>query len=157
MTVGRILVALGLSLCLQGCAKVTLALVGTVAGAAAFVGLDVVVERTLNAIVYETFTAPLDDVRRSALDALGRMGMPVTEDARTDAGWTIAAIAADRTVEIELERLTPDATSMRVAVSEGRIFFKDRATAWEIAKQTAQRLENAAKAKSAPGGKGGTP
>lgn len=149
----RILVAFGLSLCLQGCAMAASA----VGGAAAFVGIDAIVERTLNAIVYQTFTASVDDVRRAALDTLGRMGMPMTADERTDAGWALAATAADRTVEIELERLTSTATSMRVAVNEGETFFKDKATAWAIAQQTAQRLLDEIKAKGAPSDKGGGP
>lgn len=124
--------------------------VGAVAGSAAFVGIDTAVERTLNAIAYKTFTAPVDDVRHAALETLGRMGMPVTADERSDTGWAIVATAADRTVEIELERLTPNATSMRAVVNEGEIFFKDSATAWEIVQQTAQNIQDDAKITAAP-------
>lgn len=137
-----VLGAIGLSLCLQGCAMVALAGVGTVAGTAVAIGIDTAVERTLNAIAYRTFTAPLDDIRRAALGTLGRMGMPVTADEKTATGWTISATAADRTVELELERLTPDATRMRVVVNEGDLFFKDRATAAEIVLQTTRLLQD---------------
>ena len=41
-----------------------------------------------------------------------------------------------------LERLTPQATRMRVVANEGALFFKDSSTATEIILQTAQTLEN---------------
>lgn len=129
---------------------VALGVVGTVAGSAAVIGVDTAVERTLNAIANQTFTAPLDVVRRAAIETLDHMGMPVTADERTDAGWALAATAADRTIEIDLERLTSNATSMRVAVNEGEFFFKDRATAVEIVQQTAQKVLDETKAAVVP-------
>jgi hypothetical protein len=41
------------------------------------------------------------------------MDMPVTMDAKTDDGWELSATAADRKIDIELERLTERTTRMR--------------------------------------------
>lgn len=128
--------AVALGLCLQGCAVAGL----TVAEAGAGVGMGAGVEHTLNGIVFKTFTAPANNVRLAALKSLDRMGMPVTIDEKTDAGWKLTATAADRTIDIGLERLTDQVTRMRVVANEGVIFFKDSSTATEIILQTSDAL-----------------
>jgi hypothetical protein len=100
------------------------------------------VEHTLNGVAYKTFTAPLDNVRLAALRTLNQMDMPVKIDAKTDSGWEVSATAADRAIDIELERLTDRTTRMRVVANKGEIFFKDTATATEIILQTAQLLQD---------------
>jgi len=127
----------GLVLSLQGCAAIGLAVVGAGTGAGVAAGVD----HTLNGIAYKTFSAPLNNVRFATLKTFDHMGMPLTNDEKIEKGWKLSATAADRTIDIELETLTERATRMRVVANEGKIFFKDSATATEIILQTAQVLD----------------
>jgi hypothetical protein len=99
------------------------------------------VNHTLSGIVYKTFTASIKDLRIATLKTLNKMQIKVTADKKAEYGWRIDGTAFDRTIEIELERLTPAATRMRVVTNKGSI-FKDSATSTEIIIQTAQSLEN---------------
>lgn len=123
---------------LSGCAAAALT-VGGIAGSAG-------VNHTLNGIVYKTFTAPMKDLRVASLKTLHRMQMKVKGDKKADYGWHIQATAADREIDIELERLTPAATRMRVTTNDDLI-FKDSATSSEIIVQTAELLEKGKSAK----------
>ncbi len=118
---------------LAGCAGVALT-AGGIAGSAG-------VNHTLSGIVYKTFTAPLKDMRIATLKTLNRMQIKVTADKKAEYGWRIDGTAFERTIEIELERLTPAATRMRVTTNKGSI-FKDSATSTEIILQTVRRLKN---------------
>ena len=123
---------------LQGCAGAGLAVMGATAG----VGLGTGVEHQLSGISYKTFAAPIGGVHVATRSTLSRLGMPVTADAATETGRALTATATGRTIDIELERLTPQTTRMRVSASQGGLFFKDSATATEIILQTAQSLQN---------------
>lgn len=118
---------------LQGCAAVAL----TAGGIAAGVGVDY----TLSGIAYKTVVAPLAETRLATLKTLNRMEMNVNQDEKSDEGWLIKAHASDRSIDIELEKLTPTTTRMRVTVNKDGGFLKDRATATEIIAQSVQRLE----------------
>lgn len=120
----------------QGCAAVGLTLFGVGAGVAAGSGT----QYTLDSTAYRTFTAPLDDMRRATLATFKRMDITMQGDDVTDEGRRIVGQAADRAIEIELERLTSQTTRMRVAAKQGW-FFKDRATAGEIIAQTERSLD----------------
>ena len=138
---GILLVAFGL----QGCAALGLGLATAGAGA----GISAGYEHTVNGIVYKTFAAPKEEVRLATLEALKRMGMPVTVDKPSDGGWTLSATASKRSIDIDLQALTEQTTRMRVVANDGAIFFKDASTATEIINQTAQAViddQNAAKA-----------
>src|SRR4051794_694139 len=128
----------GLGLLLQGCAAAGLA----VAGAGAGVSMGTGVEHTMNGIAYKTFTAPANNVRFATLKTLDRMGMTITTDEQTEAGWKLVAAANERTIDIELERVTDQVTRMRVVANKGDIFFKDASTATEVILQTAQTLQD---------------
>ena len=119
-----------------GCAAVGLTLLGVGAGISGGTG----VSYTLDSIAYKTFTAPEDGLRTATLKSLKRMDMKVNENQPTDSGRRIVAEAGDRTVEIELDRLTAKTSRMRVTVKQGW-FFRDRATAAEIVTQTEHTLE----------------
>jgi hypothetical protein len=69
------------------------------------------------------------------------MDMKVEEDQATPSGRMIVAVAGDRTIGIELDRLTTRTSRMRVVAKRGW-FFRDRATAEEIIIQTEQTLDN---------------
>lgn len=145
------LVALVLMLALVngGCAAVGLTLIGTGLGIAAGTGTAY----TLDGIAYRTFSASLDDTRSAALTTMRRMDMKVQSDTKVQAdpkaqsaeakpeSREIVALAGDRTIHIELERLTSRTTRMRVTAKQGW-FFRDRSTAGEIIAQTADALED---------------
>ena len=82
-----------------------------------------------------------DTMRAAAFNTLDRLDMEIADQVRKPNGWTIIAIARDRTIEIELEALTRQVTRMRVVAHEGGLFFKDASTATEIIIQTAQTLD----------------
>ena len=120
-----------------GCAAVGLTLFGVGAGVSAGTG----VSYTLDSIAYKTFTAPEEGLRSATLKTLKRMDMEVKENQATETGRKIVAVAGDRTIEIELDRLTSQTSRMRVNAKQGT-FFKDRATATEIIVQTERTLED---------------
>jgi len=136
----HVMVMVALLLPLQGCAAVALTLLSAGAGVGASAGIDY----TMNGAATRTFTAGHDQLRGAVLTTLRRMAITVKADASTDEGRKIVAEAIDRSVEIELERLTTKATRMRVVVKQG-IFFRDRATAGEIIAKTGQIVENGTK------------
>lgn len=120
------------SLALQGCAAVVLTAAGVAGGAG--------VNHTLNGIAYKTFNNSVAELRAGTLRTLEDMDMTVIEDKETEDGWEIKATAIKRVIDIELERLSKRATRMRVVANEGKIFFKDAATATEIIILTAENL-----------------
>ena len=120
---------------LAGCAGIPLAAFSIVAGTGAGVGAG----HTLDSITYKTFSVPLSGLSRAAIMTLDRLDMPVMEVEDTEEGQTITAEAGDRTVEIELDRLTTTASRMRVVVKKN-ILIRDRATATEIILQTDRTL-----------------
>jgi hypothetical protein len=131
-----VLAAIGL-LSTQGCAAAGLTLFSVGAGVSAGTG----VSYTLDSIAYKTFSASLEGVHGATRKALRRMDIGVQEDQPTDSGRKVVAVAGNRTIEIELDRLTSQTSRMRVNAKQGR-FFKDRATATEIIVQTARTLED---------------
>jgi hypothetical protein len=123
---------------LSGCVAAAFTAGGVAGGAG--------VNHTLSGIVYKTFTTPVKELRVATLKTLNRMQMKVSSDKQAEFGWQINATAFDRTINIELERLTPVTTRMRVDTSKDT-FFKDSATSTEIILQTAQVVENGNKAR----------
>ena len=121
---------------LSGCAAVALTAGGIAGGSA--------VDHTLSGISYKTFNSRLVDVRKATLRTLAQMEIALKDDTHTDEGWKITGTAIERTVHVELEKLTPSATRMRVVVDEGKFFFKDAATGTEIIIQTAENLNRLA-------------
>ena len=135
-TIGAALVVLG-ALGSQGCAGVGLALFGVGAGVSSGTG----VSYTLDSIAYKTFTGSETELRTATLQTFKRMAIEVTDTQKTETGTEITAIAGDRTVEVEIDRITPRTSRMRVVVKKGW-FLRDRATAGEIIVQTADTLDN---------------
>jgi len=123
----------------QGCAGVGLTLLGVGAGVSSGTG----VSYTLDSVAYKTFVASEADLHAATIQTLKRMAIEVAETKKTETGTDITATAADRTVEVEIDRITPKTSRMRVAVKKGWL-FRDRATAGEIIGQTADTLDNRA-------------
>jgi hypothetical protein len=122
---------------LGGCAAVGLTLFGVGAGVSA----GTAVSYTLDGIAYKTFAVSEDELRAATLKTLKQLDMKVTANQATESGRQITATAGDRTVEIELDRITGRTSRMRVVVKQG-MFWRDRSTAGEIIAQTERTLEN---------------
>lgn len=134
--IGVALMVLG-ALGSQGCAAVGLTLFGVGAG----IGGGTGVSYTLDSIAYKTFAASETQLRAATLQTFKRMAIDVTETQKTESGTDIMAAAGDRTVEVEIDRITPKTSRMRVVVKKGW-FLRDRATAGEIIVQTADTLDS---------------
>lgn len=121
----------------QGCAAVALTLIGSGAGVAAGTATGY----TLDGIAYRTFTAPIERVRRAALTTFRRMDIAVVSDEEDEGtGRKIVAQAGDRTVHLELRKLTGKTTRIRVTAKYST-FLRDRATAGEIIAQVEHSLD----------------
>ena len=107
----------------------------TVAGA----GASALIAHKLNGASYRTFTASLPAVKRASLGALKRMGIALDSTETFETGEILLARAEGRSVEIELEPISPRATRMRVTTRDGGLFY-DNATATEIVAQTQKML-----------------
>lgn len=117
---------------LAGCQPLAISMLG--GGASTAVG------HSLNGAAYRTFTAPLPEVKKAALDALERMGIAPGSFGRFEGGELITAHAGNRSIELELEPISARATRLRVVTKNGG-FFNDTATATEIVVQTERFLE----------------
>jgi hypothetical protein len=120
---------------LNGCAAVGMTLFGVGAG----VATGTSVSYTLDGIAYRTFTASLPQLEGATRTALDRMGIRISETAKTEQGKAIKALTNDREIEIELEMVSAKSTRIRTVAKQG-LFFKDRATATEIIMQTEKVL-----------------
>ena len=116
-------------------------------GASTGIAMGTSVDYTLNGIAYKTFVSPMPTVRQATLSGLNRMGMKVVQDKKSGSGWTIAATAEGREIDIDLEKLTSRTTRMRVVASNG-VIFKDRATEAAIIDETADSLDHRTSARS---------
>jgi hypothetical protein len=133
--IGVALVVLG-ALGSQGCAVAALPLFGL--GQAVNGGTEVV-SYTNDSIAYKTFAASETEVRAAMLQTFKRMAIDVTGTERKEKVTEIDAAAGDRTVKVEIDRITPKTSQMRVVVKKGWL-LRDRSTAGEIVTQTADRL-----------------
>ena len=122
----------------QGCTAVRVPLLLTDAGGAAGHGVNY----TLDGIAYRTFSAPVDQMRRAMLTTFKRMDIAVqSEDAKEDGCRELVAVAGDRTIYVELEKLTTRTTRMRITAKQGWM-WRDRAAAGEIIVQTERTLDD---------------
>ena len=131
---GRALLAFVALVMLAACEPLSLTAVG--------VGGSAAVSHTLGGITYRTFTAPMPRVKTASLNALGKMGIKVAGTEKVESGELVRAAANDRSIEITLEALSPNATRMKVVARNCGLFF-DSATATEIILQTERLLGSA--------------
>lgn len=130
-----------LPLCLlSGCAGASSLVLG--AGAGTATGSSVTY--TMDSIAYKTFTDPLDTVAEATRTALKSMEFPVRWESRNTSGVDIMAKAGNQSetleIEIDLERLSPQVTRMRIVANRG-FFLKDAATATEIIRLVSKDLD----------------
>lgn len=133
MRVERLL-TLALCFAAAACAPVALTAAGVGGGAAA--------GHHLGGIAYRTFTEPLPKVRGGVQVALKRMAIRPGATEKTEIGEKIVTSAGERTIEIELEGITPNTTRVKavVKINGGLGVVVDSATAVEIITQTEQVL-----------------
>lgn len=149
----RVVVVVVTAAMLHGCAELGFIAISTAAGQG--------VSYTLDSIAYKTFTSSVEGLEAAMLRALDRMDIKVTKnepridkDEKNEAGATkaakadardhgraIVATAGDRSVEIELDRITERTSRVRVVVKQGWL-FRDRATATEIILQATQMFDD---------------
>ena len=125
---------LGACVPLAGCETVAVALLGAGASSA--------IRYNLEGIAGRTFTAPLAQVKASALAALDRMGLSLDSTSSYDGGETIYARAPNRDIELELEPITGQLTRIRVTAKGGGLLY-DNSTAVELVAQTEKQLDTA--------------
>ena len=131
------------ALVLAGCQPLAVSVLGAAGGAALRYSFDGVTSRT--------FTAPAPAVRQASLAALERMGITLDATAPYEYGEIISARCENRTIEIELEPISPRATRVRIAARNGG-FLYDSATASEIVAQTERQLASVASGGSGAAG-----
>ena len=118
---------------LSGCASLAMTAGGVVASAG--------VEHTLSGIAQKTFTAPIEDVQSATLQGLEQMDIAITDMNEVEPGWMIKGTTDTRQIDVELEKITSNATRMQVIVRKhDDMFFKDSSTATEIIVQTAHLM-----------------
>ncbi len=118
---------------LSGCAGLAMTAGGVVAQAG--------VDHSLGGIAQKTFTASIDDVHSATLQSLSLMDIPVTDIKEVEPGWQIKGTTDTRMIDVELEKITSNATRMQVIVKRhDDVFFKDSSTATEIIVQTAYHM-----------------
>ena len=133
--------ALGLAFAASGCTAIatTVASVGAGIGANHFFG----------SVNYRTFTETPDVVLSATTVALRRMQMERLAVVPIENGKIIRAKSSDRSIEIELEIVTPAVTRMRSVVRMDNSILLDPATAAEIVAQTERVLSTSARTSGA--------
>jgi hypothetical protein len=106
-------------------------------------GGSTAVSHTLNGITYRTFTASSGKVKKAAMIALSRMDIKVTSVKTENKIEIVNAAAEGRTIQVQFEALSANATRMRVTAKNGG-FVYDSATATEIILQTERVMESRA-------------
>lgn len=100
------------------------------------------VNYALDGIAYRTFSAPADQLQRATLTTLKRMDIAISSnELKEDGCREIVGAAGDRTIYVELEKLTARTTRMRITAKYGWL-LRDRATAGEIIAQTERTLDD---------------
>ena len=103
---------------LAGCQSLAISMLGAGAGTALRYSIDGVTSRT--------FTAPATAVKQASLEALERMGIAFESFDKFEYGELIYARAENRSIEIEIEPISPRATRMRIAAKNGGVLLRQR-------------------------------
>ena len=131
---GLVVLMLAVTLLSQGCASLGLSDGSGTTGARD-------VNFTLDGVAYRTFGAPVDSMRRATLTTFKRMDIALkTDDLKEDGCRELVASAGDRTIYVELEKLTERTTRMRIIAKHGWM-WRDRTAAGEIIVQTGRTLD----------------
>ena len=97
---------------------------------------------TVDGIAYRTFSAPFEQMQRATLTTFKRMNLALKSDEIKDDGCReLVAAAGDRTIHVELEKLTARTTRMRITAKQGWL-WRDRASAGDVIVQTERTLND---------------
>lgn len=122
---------------LGGCAALGIT-GGAVAVAAVGAGAGEVLragtEYSVTGTAFRTFTASVETMREATRSTLSRMAFTFEREEEMSPGRRIVATGIGRTIEIELEPLSPAVTRVELMVKRS-FFRRDRATASEIITQ----------------------
>jgi hypothetical protein len=127
----RIIVLAIAALPLAGCEAIAISALGG--------GTSAGISQALGGTVSRTFTASLPKVRAAALAALQRMHIDVRSTGKVEGGEEINAKSISRSIDIELEEISPNATRMSVTAKSG-VLLSDSATGAEILLQTDREM-----------------
>lgn len=118
----------------SGCAALPFAVPAALSGGAAGVNYS------FTNIAYKTISHPSADVEAALHEALKKMN--IREVKREAAGELVSVTAATAHLDIyiDIEKVTPSLTNIKVNAKRGP-FFKDKATAAEIIVQTMENLD----------------
>lgn len=119
------------ALLLTGCESLAITALG--------VGATTGISHTSGSISSRTFTASNKKVKAASLAALTRMGAKVENQTQTDTSEIISASYPSRSIEVEIETLSPSTTRVTATAKRG-LFVYDAATANEIVEQTGRAL-----------------
>jgi len=123
-----------LILALSGCGLMGLAVPAAVSGGAAGVNY------TWTNTAYKTISYPVADVEVALNKALKKMDIKKTKREAEESKVSLTVVTSNLDIHIDLEKVTPSATSIKVNAKKG-VFFKDKATATEIIVQTEKNLK----------------
>lgn len=129
------------ALLFSGCAAVPVAFLPA-ALPAIIAGAGSGVTYTFTNVAYRTLTYPVNKVEDANTEALDTMSIKITRVRHRKHYTKITAEARKMTIYIDLERMTPTLTRMKVNAKRGLI-FKDKTTAFEIIYQTQLALADA--------------
>ena len=135
-----LVLVLGVTLCLYGCAALPLAAVGgAVLGSGAGAVVKTGTEYTMTGVARRTFTVPAKAVRAAVLEAFDRAGVAVPAHTDADDEDHIIGTLEGRTVEARLTSFSSSLTGMTLVVKRNAL-VKDRATSSELLEQVEQVL-----------------
>jgi len=127
---------------ISGCAAAPVALLPA-SMPALIAGAGGGISYTFTNIAYRTITKPPEEIEEAVLKAMDRMSIKVENVRRGKHDIRVRASTRSLKIDIDLERMTPTLTRMKVNAKRGLI-FKDKNTAFEIIYQTESFLFGAA-------------
>ena len=122
-------------LMLSGCAVLPFAVPAAFSGGAAGVNYS------FTNIAYKTISYPAADVEAALYEALKKVNIRVMKRETDGALVSVTAATDHLDIYIDLEKVTPTLTNIKVNAKRGP-FFKDKATATEVILQTLEQLES---------------
>jgi len=102
-------------------------------------GAGIGISYTLTNVAYRSFSSPMDQVHQATITALKGMDIKIIEDIKLANGRRITADTMELEIIIDLEKVTPKTTQIKVDARKS-VLLKDKATAAEIINQVGKNL-----------------
>jgi hypothetical protein len=102
-------------------------------------GAGIGISYTLTNLAYRSFSSPMDQVHQATITALKGMDIKIIEDIKLANGRRITADTMELEIIIDLEKVTPKTTQIKVDARKS-VLLKDKATAAEIINQVGKNL-----------------